>query len=75
MNLSHLDRLRRARDLVAVKGYGVTATRLTCNSGQASILSWSMGPSQTRLGNWSGSPGSIADGRLRYALTLGSPRG
>ena len=33
MNLSHLDRLGRARDLVAVKGYGVTATRLTCNSG------------------------------------------
>ena len=30
MTLGHLERLRRARDLLAVKGYDTTATRLTC---------------------------------------------
>jgi len=33
MNLGHLERLRRARDLLAVKGRGTQATRLTCYSG------------------------------------------
>jgi hypothetical protein len=33
MNLGHLDRLRRARDLLAVKGYDTSVTRLTCYSG------------------------------------------
>jgi hypothetical protein len=33
MNLDHLERLRRARDLLAVKGYDTSATRLTCYSG------------------------------------------
>jgi hypothetical protein len=33
MTLGHLERLRRARDLLAVKGYDTTATRLTCYSG------------------------------------------
>jgi hypothetical protein len=30
MTLGHLDWLRRARDLLAVKGYDTTAARLTC---------------------------------------------
>jgi len=29
----HLERLRRARDLLAVKGYDTEQTRLTCYSG------------------------------------------
>lgn len=33
VTLRHLDRLRRARDLLAVKGYDMTSTRLTCYSG------------------------------------------
>jgi uncharacterized protein len=33
MNAGHLERLRRARDLLAVKGYDTSATRLTCYSG------------------------------------------
>jgi AAA+ ATPase superfamily predicted ATPase len=33
MNLGHLERLRRARGLLAVKGYDTNATRLTCYSG------------------------------------------
>lgn len=33
MDLGHLARLRRARDLLAVKGYDMTATVLTCYSG------------------------------------------
>jgi hypothetical protein len=33
MNLGHLERLRRARDLLAVKGYDTSATRLSCYSG------------------------------------------
>jgi AAA+ ATPase superfamily predicted ATPase len=33
MNLGHLERLRRARDLLAVKGYDTSAARLTCYSG------------------------------------------
>jgi len=33
MTLGRLERLRRARDLLAVKGYDTTATRLTCYSG------------------------------------------
>jgi uncharacterized protein len=33
MTLGHLERLRRARDLLAVKGFDTTATRLTCYSG------------------------------------------
>lgn len=33
MNLGHLERLRRARALLAVKGYDTSATRLTCYSG------------------------------------------
>jgi len=33
MNLGHLERLRRARDLLAVKGYDTRATGLTCYSG------------------------------------------
>jgi hypothetical protein len=33
MNAGHLERLRRARDLLAVKGYDTTQTRLTCYSG------------------------------------------
>lgn len=32
MNLGHLERLRRARDLLAVKGYDTSATRLACYS-------------------------------------------
>jgi uncharacterized protein len=33
MNLGHLERLRRARALLAVKGYDTSATRLACYSG------------------------------------------
>ena len=33
MNSGHLERLRRARDLLAVKGYDTEQTRLTCYSG------------------------------------------
>ena len=33
MSLSHLERLRRACDLLAVKGYETEQTRLTCYSG------------------------------------------
>jgi hypothetical protein len=33
MTPGHTRRLRRARDLLAVKGYDTTATRLTCYSG------------------------------------------
>jgi hypothetical protein len=33
LSLGHLERLRRARDLLAVKGYNTSATRLTCYSG------------------------------------------
>jgi uncharacterized protein len=33
MTLGHLERLRRARDLLAVKGYDMSATRLSCYSG------------------------------------------
>jgi hypothetical protein len=33
MNPGHLERLRRARDLLAVKGYDTEQTRLTCYSG------------------------------------------
>jgi hypothetical protein len=33
MNIGHLERLRRARDLLAVKGYDTHASRLTCYSG------------------------------------------
>ncbi len=35
MNLGHLERLRRARDLLAVKGYDTRAARLTCYGGAA----------------------------------------
>jgi uncharacterized protein len=35
MTLGHLERLSRARDLLAVKGYDTSATRLTCYSGAA----------------------------------------
>lgn len=33
MGLGHLERLRRARDLLAVKGYDMEATSLSCYSG------------------------------------------
>jgi hypothetical protein len=33
MHPGHLERLRRARDLLAVKGYDTSATRLACYSG------------------------------------------
>ncbi len=33
MNRGHIKRLRRARELLAVKGYDTTRTRLTCYSG------------------------------------------
>jgi uncharacterized protein len=33
MNPGHLERLRRARDLLSVKGYDTTGARLTCYSG------------------------------------------
>ena len=33
MTMGHLDRLRRARDLLAVKGYDTTGTVLACYSG------------------------------------------
>jgi hypothetical protein len=33
MTLGHLERLRRARELLAVKGYDMSATRLACYSG------------------------------------------
>jgi hypothetical protein len=33
MNVRHLDRLRRARDLLSVKGYETAATILACYSG------------------------------------------
>ena len=33
MSPGHLERLRRARDLLAAKGYGTERTRLTCYSG------------------------------------------
>jgi hypothetical protein len=33
MTFGHLERLRRARDLLAVKGYDMSDTRLTCYSG------------------------------------------
>ena len=33
MGTGHLERLRRARDLLAVKGYDAEQTRLTCYSG------------------------------------------
>jgi uncharacterized protein len=32
LSIGHLERLRRARDLLAVKGYDTSATRLTCDS-------------------------------------------
>ena len=32
MGTGHLERLRRARDLLAVKGYDTEQTRLTCYS-------------------------------------------
>jgi uncharacterized protein len=33
MTLGHLERLHRARELLAVKGYDMRATRLACYSG------------------------------------------
>jgi hypothetical protein len=33
MNLGHVERLRRARDLLAVKGFDTQDTVLTCYSG------------------------------------------
>jgi uncharacterized protein len=33
MNVGHIERLRRARDLLAVRGYDTSATRLACYSG------------------------------------------
>jgi hypothetical protein len=33
MTLGHIRRLRRARDLLAVKGYDTRATKLTCYTG------------------------------------------
>jgi uncharacterized protein len=33
MSVGHIERLRRARDLLAVKGYDTSATRLACYSG------------------------------------------
>jgi hypothetical protein len=33
MNIGHLERLRRARDLLAVKGYDTSGTKLACYSG------------------------------------------
>ena len=33
MSVGQLERLRRARDLLAVKGYDTSATRLACYSG------------------------------------------
>jgi hypothetical protein len=33
MNVGHIERLRRARDLLAVKGYDTSARRLACYSG------------------------------------------
>jgi hypothetical protein len=33
MNTGHPERLRRARDLLAVKGYDTSGTKLTCYSG------------------------------------------
>ena len=33
MTPGHIRRLQRARDLLAVKGYDTSATRLTCYSG------------------------------------------
>ena len=33
MNMGHLERLRRARDLLAVKGYDTSGTKLACYSG------------------------------------------
>lgn len=36
MTVRHLDRLRRARDLLAVKGYEMGSARLTCYSGAGS---------------------------------------
>jgi uncharacterized protein len=44
MGTGHLDRLRWARDLLAVKGYDTEQTRLTCYSGCASTLSWPIAP-------------------------------
>ncbi|MEV4415501.1 hypothetical protein [Catellatospora sp. NPDC049609] len=33
MGIPHLERLRRARDLLALKGHRVSGTRLACYSG------------------------------------------
>jgi uncharacterized protein len=48
MGTGHLERLRRARDLLAVKGYDKEQTRLTCYSGCASTLSWPIAPQAIR---------------------------
>ena len=45
MNSGHLERLRRARDLLAVKGYDTRSRRDSLViAGRASTLSWSIGP-------------------------------
>jgi len=38
MDLRHVERLRRARDLLAVKGFDTRETVLSCYSAQASAL-------------------------------------
>jgi uncharacterized protein len=48
MGTGHLERLRRARDLLAVKGYDTEQTRLSCYSGGASTLSWLIAPQAIR---------------------------
>ena len=42
MDAGHLQRLRRARDLLAVKGYDVGGPSSRATAGLASILNWSI---------------------------------
>lgn len=52
MTSQHVDRLRRARDLLAVRGYDMTATTLACYSGagfDADLISAARSRSDIRL--------------------------
>ena len=58
MTLRHVERLRRARALLAVKGYDTNATILTCYSGAGfDPASW---PPQTATCSWSAWTGSTS---------------
>jgi hypothetical protein len=74
MSLSHLERLRSACDLLAVKGYETEQTRLTCYSAarfDSELADRAAGDPLIRLSAWRG---STPEGRVRYPRRLGSPR-